>query len=60
MLTEKELGNIIYDTLMGNKQFPQFPVTEIENQCLDTTIHPEISFTLDKQDWKIFIIKIED
>ncbi len=45
---EKEMANIIYDTLMDNIDFQQFPTDDISDQLLQTGCivkHPEITFT---------------
>jgi len=46
--TENQMANIIYDTLMDNIDFPQFPADDISDQELVTgncVEHPEITFT---------------
>ena len=45
---EKEMANMIYDTLMDNTDFPQFPTDDISDQLLRTGCivkPPEITFT---------------
>ena len=45
---ENEMANIIYDTLMDNIDFQQFPTDDISDQELVTgncVEHPEITFT---------------
>ncbi len=48
MTNEKEMANIIYDTLMDNTDFQQFPTDDISDQELvmgNCVEHPEITFT---------------
>ena len=55
---EKEMANIIYDTLMDNTQFPQFPTDDISDQLLRTGCiveHPQITFSKQGIDYKITI-----
>ena len=55
---EKEMANIIYDTLMDNTQFPQFPTDDISDQLLRTGCivkHPQITFSEQGIDYKITI-----
>ena len=55
---ENEMANMIYDTLMDNTQFPQFPADDISDQMLDIggrLEHPEIIFSNKGISYKIII-----
>ncbi len=53
---EDEMANIIYDTLMKNLEFQQFPTDDISDQLLDTGLeHPEITFTEQGYRYRIII-----
>lgn len=58
---EKKIANIIYDTLMDNAQFQQFPADDISDQQIDTgnhLEHPEITFSEQGIEYKITIERI--
>ena len=58
MKCENEMANIIYDTLMDNAQFQQFPADDISDQQIDTgnhLEHPEITFSEQGINYKITI-----
>lgn len=60
-IDEKEMANIIYDTLMENKQFEQFTSLNIENPELNTgnCIKPIITFYCDEQEFRLTIEKVK-
>lgn len=58
MICENEMANIIYDTLMDNTEFQQFPTDDISDQTLNTSNyleHPEITFSEQGLNYKITI-----
>lgn len=52
-----ELANVIYDTLMNNKQFDQFDVDKVENPEIDVQ-KDAITFTYDGKPYKLSVLEI--
>lgn len=56
-IDENEMANVIYDTLMENKEFSQFEDLDIENPELTTGNNrkPTITFCCDEYEFRVTI-----